>query len=401
MQGVFTDCPQREKLGWIEQLHLNGPVILYNYDVATFIRKIMQDMVDAQQPDGAVSSIAPMYNIFGNSKGFDDFGVSPEWGSSIMIMPWMYFEFYGDSTLITENYQAMRHWVDYLTSRAQNHVLSFGLGDWYDYGDFKAGFSRNTPVPFVATAYYFYALKYLVKSAKMVGNNYDAVFYSRLAEEVRTVLNTKFFNSESKQYATGSQTANAMAIFMEIVQPENKQAVLNNLVNDIKAHGTRLTTGDIGNRYLFRTLATNRLNELMYQMFNHEEAPGYGFQLKNGATTLTEQWDPRRGASWNHFMLGQIDEWFFASLAGIQVDTKKAGMQHFNIKPEITNDLKFVSASTETLYGKIAVDWKKESGQFLLQVQVPANCSADVYLPGDSIPKVVNGGIFRFSKGLN
>lgn len=396
MQGVFTDCPHREKLGWIEQLHLNGPVLLYNYDMKDFFPKIMQDMVDAQQPDGAVSSIAPMYNIFGSSKGFDEFGVSPEWGSSVLIMPWMYYGFYGDSSLIVNNYQSMRRWVDYLTSRADSNMLSFGLGDWYDYGNFKAGYSRNTPVPFVATAYYFYALKYLVKSAVMVGNKYDAIHYTVLADDVRRVLNTKFFNAVTNQYATGSQTANAMAVYMGIVEPEHRQAVLNNLIKDIKAHGNRLTTGDIGNRYLFQTLATNGLSELLYKMFNHEEAPGYGFQLKLGATTLTEQWDPRQGASWNHFMLGQIDEWFFASLAGIQPDPENPGMKHFVIKPEIAGDLKFVKASTQTKYGKISVDWKLTGNNFTLKIEVPANCTADVYLPQNKNIHKVNSGVFQF-----
>ena len=397
MQGVFTDCPQREKLGWIEQLHLNGPVFMYNYDLKDFLSKIMQDMVDAQQPDGSVSSIAPMYNIFGSKNGFDDFGVSPEWGSSIMILPWMYYEFYGDSSLIVNNYQPMRRWVDYLTSRAKDNVLSFGLGDWYDYGNYKAGFARNTPVPFVATAYYFYALKFLIKSAEMVGNHNDAAHYAALANEVRKTLNTKFFNAETKQYSTGSQTANALAIYMDIVEPINRQAVLDNLVKDIKAHGNRLTTGDIGNRYLFQTLATNGLNELMYKMFNHEEAPGYGFQLKFGATTLTEQWDPRQGASWNHFMLGQIDEWFFASLAGIQTDPKQPGMKHLIIKPEPVGDLKYVKASTQTLYGKVAVEWTKEGSSFKLKVTIPVNSSADIYLPGEKEPKKVSSGNYTFT----
>lgn len=401
MQAVFTDCPQREKLGWIEQLHLNGPVLMYNYNLIDFLPKIMQDMVDAQQPDGAVSSIAPMYNIFGNKNGFDDFGVSPEWGSSIIFLPWMYYDFYGDVSLITENYQAMRRWVDYMTSRAENHVLSFGLGDWYDYGDFKAGYSRNTPVPFVATAYYFYALKYLVKSADLVGNNFDAIYYEALADKVRKVLNTKFFNTERKQYATGSQTANAMAVFMEIVEPENKQAVLDNLVKDIEAHGNRLTTGDIGSRYLYQTLASNGLNELMYKMFNHYDAPGYGFQLQFGATTLTEQWDPRRGSSWNHFMLGHIDEWFFATLAGIQPDKKNPGMKHFIIKPEIVGDLTYVKASTESLFGKISVNWRIENKRFILDVSVPYNTTAEVYLPGEKVPKTVKGGKYSFEKNIN
>ncbi len=192
-----------------------------------------------------------------------------------------------------------------------------------------------------------------------------------------------------------------MAIYMEIVEPEYKQAVLDNLVKDIKAHGNRLTTGDIGNRYLFQTLATNGLNDLMYTMFNHEEAPGYGFQLKFGATSLTEQWDPRQGASWNHFMLGQIDEWFFASLAGIQTDSTSPGMKHFVIKPEIVGDLKFVKASTKTIYGKIAVDWRLDGKNFLMTVDVPENCSADVYLPGKTNPETVKGGIYSFSMVMN
>ena len=400
MQGIFTDCPQREKLGWIEQLHLNGPLLLYNYNMASFLPKIMQDMVDAQQPDGAVPSIAPMYNIFGDKDKFDDFGVSPEWGSSILIMPWMYYEFYGDASIITNNYSSMKRWVDYLTNRANNHILSFGLGDWYDYGNFRAGFSMNTPIPYVATSYYFYALKYLAKSAKLIENQTDFDKYSALAEEVRKTINTKFFNAEKNIYATGSQTALAMAIYMDIVNPENRSAVLNNLVIDIKAHGNRLTTGDIGNRYLFQTLAENSLNDLMYTMQNHYDVPGYGFQLKMGATTLTEQWDPRNGASWNHFMMGQIDEWFFKTLAGIQSKENEPGMQHFVIKPEVVGDLNFVNESTETLYGKISVNWKREGNKFTLNVVVPTNCTADVYLPNEKEFKTVKSGKYTFEKDL-
>jgi len=397
MQGIFTDCPQREKLGWLEEVHLNGPVLMYNYNLSTFMPKVMKDIVDAQQPNGMVPTIAPMYNIFGNEKGFDEFGDSPEWGSTLNILPWMYYEFYGDSSLIVNYYQNMRRYVDYLTMRSDKHIISFGLGDWYDYGDFKAGYSRNTPLPLVATAYYFYDLTLLVKAAKMVGNKYDEAYYQQLAEKVRQAINEKFFHADTKQYGSGSQTANAMAIYMNIVELENRQAVLDNLVKDIGKHGNRLTTGDIGNRYLFQTLANNELNELMYTMFNHEEAPGYGFQLKFGATTLTEQWDPRRGASWNHFMMGQIDEWFFGSLAGINANPKASGMQHFIIKPEIVGDLKFVKASTQTLYGKIAVDWKLDGKNFSMSVNVPANCSADIYLPGKTIPETVKGGIYNFS----
>ncbi|MFA5045100.1 MAG: glycoside hydrolase family 78 protein [Paludibacter sp.] len=397
MQAIFTDCPQREKLGWLEEVHLNGPVLMYNYNLSAFMPKVMQDILDAQQPNGMIPTIAPMYNIFGNKNGFDEFGDSPEWGSTFLIMPKMYRDFYGDSSLIVNHYQQMRRYVDYLTTRADKNILSFGLGDWYDYGDFKAGYSRNTPVPFVATAYYFYDLKLISNYAAMVGNEYDKQYYSQLAEKVRQTINTKFFNRETNEYGTGSQTANSMAVYMNIVEPENKQAVLNNLVKDIKAHGNRLTTGDIGNRYLFRTLATNNLNDLMYTMQNHYDAPGYGFQLKFGATTLAEQWDPRRGASWNHFMMGQIDEWFFRSLAGIQTEPDKPGFQHLVIRPEVVGNLKYVKASHETLYGIVSVDWKRDGNNFTLNVSIPVNCTADIYLPGEKEPKIVKSGNYSFT----
>jgi hypothetical protein len=169
---------------------------------------------------------------------------------------------------------------------------------------------------------------------------------------------------------------------MGLVAPENKDAVLNNLVKDIQAHGNRLTTGDIGNRYLFQSLADNDKNEVMYQMTNHYDVPGYGYQLQFGVTTLTEQWDPRRGSSWNHFMMGQIDEWFFKTLAGIQADPEQPGYQHFIVKPTPVGDLTSVSATYKTLYGTIRVDWKKVGETLTLDLTVPVNSTAKVEMWG-------------------
>lgn len=410
MQAVFTDCPHREKLGWLEQVQLNGPGLMYNYDLSLFFPKIMKDIADTQYPNGKIPTTAPLYTVFAGP-GMDDFAESPEWSSTFLKLPWLYYQYYGDSTLIVEYYHQMRLYIDYLATRADNHILKHGLGDWYDYGDFKAGFSMNTPVELVATAYYYSDLISISKAAAFVGNSYDQNYYTRLAEEVRNAFNTKFFNADTNQYGTGSQTANAMAVYMELVEPQHRTAVLENLKKDIVAHGNRLTTGDIGNRFLFQTLATNDMNELMYTMHNHEDAPGYGFQLKFGATTLTEQWDPRMGSSWNHFMMGQIDEWFFASLAGIQTKTTAPGFQHFIIRPEMVGDLAFVKASHETPYGKISVDWKRESNhpntsnsqtaetsKFTLNVSIPVNCTADVFLPGEKEPKMVKSGSYTFNK---
>ena len=394
MQGVFTDCPHREKLGWLEQDHLNGPGLLYNYDLTGFIPQTMQNIADAQHANGAVPTTAPEYVLF-QGPGMDPFAESPEWGCTLVVLPFMYYEWTGDDSLIRKYYGNMRRYADYLATRADRHILSFGLGDWYDYGNFRAGFSRNTPVPLVATAHYYLIVNYMKKAACMVGNTYDTAYYTDLAERINQAFHQTFYDAEKYQYGTGSQCSNALPLFLDMVPEKDRSKVLDNLIADINEHGNRLTTGDVGNRYLFQTLARNGLNELMYTMHNHEEAPGYGFQLKFGATTLTEQWDPRQGSSWNHFMMGQIDEWFFRSLAGFQVSDENPGMKHFVIAPQPVGNLTSVSASTQTLYGRIAVDWKRKDGACSVKVSVPVGCTAQVVMP-DGSSHAVNSGEYVF-----
>ena len=397
MHAVFTDCPHREKLGWLEEIHLNGPGLMYNFDLTTFAPKIMQDIRDAQLSNGLVPDIAPEYVIF--EGGFRD---SPEWGSTAVILPFMYYEQYGDSALIVEYYDVMKRYVDYLSSMATDHIVSHGLGDWYDYNEeFSAGPSRNTPIALSATMHYYMDIDFMVQAAKMLAKFEDIKFYTELREEVKTAYNKEFFDEETKQYGTGSQASNAMSIFAELVEPNNKKAVLYNLVKDIENNGYKLTTGDVGNRYLFQVLAQNNLNNIMYKMHNHKEVPGYGFQVQFGATTLTEQWDPRKGNSWNHFMMGQIEEWFFKSLAGIKVDRDyNNGFQNIVIAPKLVGDLKFVEASYTTLYGDITSHWKVEGETFTINISIPPNCSAKVYLPDEEVHKKIGSGSYTFTKEL-
>ena len=399
MQSVFTDCPHREKLGWLEQVHLNGPGLYFNYDLTSYIPQQMQNMADAQHIDGGMPTTAPEYVIF-EGPGMDDFAQSPEWGSALIITPFMYRDAYGDDSLIRKYYYQMRRYLESLNLRADKGIISFGLGDWYDYGDFKAGFSKNTPVALVATAQYYMDIVYMIEAAEIVGNEADATYYAQLAKEVNEAFHQAFYNEKTYQYGTGSQCSNALPLFLKMVPEQDKEAVLNNLIADIRKHGNRLTTGDVGNRYLFQALAQNGLNELMYTMHNHDEAPGYGFQLKYGATTLTEQWDPRMGSSWNHFMMGQIDEWFFRSLAGFNEFVTSDDEQLLVIRPCPVGDLRFVKATTETLYGKVSVEWKRENNHFVLDVAVPLGNRAKVYLPGESTPTFVGSGKHRLECSL-
>ncbi|MBP5420063.1 MAG: family 78 glycoside hydrolase catalytic domain [Bacteroidales bacterium] len=373
MQAVLTDCPHREKLGWLEQDHLCGPSLLMNFDMEAYVPKIIRDIADTQKENGMVPTIAPQYVSFGNL--FDD---SPEWSATLIALPYMYYERYGDDALLREYYPVMLKYLDYLQSRARFGILDYGLGDWYDYGPWKAGFSRNTPIALVATAHYILSLQQMLQIAMILNKNADIERLALLAAYVIEAFNAEFYHADSCYYGTNSQTSNALPLFLGIAM--NPDGVMKNLVADIEKHGNRLTTGDVGNRYLFQVLARNNQNELLYKMLNHNETPGYGFQALQGATTLTEQWDPRQGASWNHFMMGQVDEWFFGTLAGIGQAEDSVGMQHLVIKPTLPGDMKRVHAKTETKYGTVEVTATNEK----VTVSIPYGCDAEIITPRGS-----------------
>lgn len=387
MQSVFTDCPHREKLGWLEQDHLCGPSLLYNYDLTTYGPKFIHDICDAQKPDGNVPTIAPQYVEFGNKWG--DFDESPEWASTLIIFPFQYFEQYGDNSLILNNYDAMCRYVDFLSSRAEDNILSFGLGDWYDYQqNAAAGFSKNTPVPLVATAHYIYDLQLLIRASQITKNKKNAKKYTALLKQVTASFNKEFFNTDSCYYGNNSQCSNALPLFLGICPKGMEAKVYENLIADVMKSGKpRLTTGDVGNRYLIQTLSMQGNDQLVYDMFNHDETPGYGFQMKEGMTTLSEQWNPQFGTSLNHFMMGHLDEWLFKSMAGIRNAEGSNGLREIIIKPFFTNGLDRVKASTANLYGTISVDATPTAAT----VEIPVGCKATFCFPNGKTHKIGAG----------
>ncbi|MEO6706771.1 MAG: family 78 glycoside hydrolase catalytic domain, partial [Ginsengibacter sp.] len=176
MASVFTDCSHREKLGWLEEDHLMGSSIRYNYDIAALCRKMVKDMMGAQTEDGLVPDIAPEYVNFGG--GFRD---SPEWGSNSIILPWYLYEWYGDKQVLTEAYPMMQRYADYLLKKSNDYILSYGLGDWFDIGPDSPGESQLTPKGVTATAIFYYDLTILNKVAKMLGRQQDAQNYELTA----------------------------------------------------------------------------------------------------------------------------------------------------------------------------------------------------------------------------
>jgi alpha-L-rhamnosidase len=391
MVSVFTDCPHREKLGWLEELHLMGSSVRYNYDAAALFRKSLQDMRNSQTESGLVPETAPEYVQFEYGNGM--FRDSPEWGSSSILMPWYLYQWYGDEQVLVENYSMMERYLNYLGTQAKDHILSQGLGDWYDLGPERPGVSQLTPMGVTGTAIYYYDLNVMEKVAGMLGKTEAAAKYKRLAEAVRKSFNAKFFNPQTKQYATGSQTANAMAVYMKLVEPANKAAVVENIVKDIRAKNNGLTAGDIGYRYLLRVLEAEGRSDVIFDMNSRSDVPGYGYQLAQGATALTESWAALPTVSNNHFMLGHLMEWFYSGLGGIRQEADDIAFKHIKIYPELVGDLSSAKTSYVSPYGRIATNWKKTGTSFEMEVVIPANTRASVYLPAGKEQVITEGGL--------
>ena len=213
--SILTDCPHREKLGWLEQYHLNGPSLRYNFDMTALFRKGMSDMSDSQHDNGFVPNIAPEYFVAGSQELTNGFRNSPEWGSAFVIVPWQQYLFSGDISLLTKHYQDMKRYVAFLSKSARDNIIPTGLGDWYDLGPKDPWGSQLTPEPLTATAMYFYDNWILARTAELLGKDDEAKEYDKLASAIRDSFNREFFDPRTGHYATNSQTANAIPLSIE------------------------------------------------------------------------------------------------------------------------------------------------------------------------------------------
>ncbi len=284
--------------------------------------------------------------------------------------------------------------MKYLASKSHDRILDEGLGDWYDLGPAdRPGVAQLTLPPVTATAFYFYDAQLMSRIAALLGKEEDAHRYTKLAEEIRAAWLAKFRNAKDGTYATNSQCANSIALVMGLAEPEDRPQALASIVADVHRHGDSMTAGDVGFRYLLQALAQGGQSDLIYAMINQDERPGYGYQLKQGATSLTEAWDANRHASHNHFMLGHITEWFYKDLAGIDSDPAGPGFKKIIIRPTPVGDLKWAEASYRSVRGPISVRWDRDADQFKLSTSIPANTTATVYLPAAANSKVLESGV--------
>ena len=381
MASVLTDCPHREKLGWLEVTHLMGGSIQYRYDISRLYAKQVNDMRTAQHANGMVPTIAPQYVTFS-----PDFIDTPEWGSAFVIIPWNLYEWYGDLAPLRDNYERMKRYVDYLGSRADNHIVAYGLGDWYDIGPDRPGYAQLTSNGVTATAIYYQDVKILERAARLLGKEADVRKYAALASDIKRAFNEKFFDKKTLKYDRDSQTANSIALHMDLVEPQY-------LIDDIRRRGNALTAGDVGYRYVLRALEENDASEVIYDMNSRYDVPGYGYQLAHGATCLTESWQAYREVSNNHCMLGHLMEWLYSGLGGIRQSPGSAAYKEIVIRPQVVGDIHSAAVSFRSPYGLIRSEWSDSPQQYRQRVEIPANTTALVYLPAVDPAAVSESGV--------
>ncbi len=372
--GYPTDCPQREKNGWTGDGQIAVETGLYNFDGITVYEKWLADHRDEQQPNGVLPNIIPT-----SGWGYD-WANGPDWTSSLAIIPWNIYLFYGDSRLLKQTYDNIKRYVDYIDRISPENLTDWGLGDWIPV---KSKANKE-----LTSSCYFYAdASILAKAAKMFGKMDDEKKYTALAQKIQNAINNKYLNRSTGIYANGLQTEQAAPLFWGVVPDGMKAVVAANLAKRVEADNFHLDVGLLGTKALLNALSENGYAEAAYKVASQETFPSWGWWIVNGATTLYENWpiDAKSDISLNHIMFGEISAWYYKALGGIRPDPDHPGFRNILLEPHFVKGLTHFEASHQGPYGMIVSKWSKGKRKITYQVTIPANSSATLTLPAGKL----------------
>lgn len=385
LHSLPTDCPQRdERMGWLNDMAARTEEAIHNYNLVRLLSKWTADIEDEQSPDGAITDTAPFR-----------WGRRPADPVSVcyLLIPWLLFVHYGDKNTMSERYEGMKAWVDFLTRQAHDHILLYSYyGDWAPPVHWgvtgslgSSAVSRDTPGELVSTACYAYSARLLSQIAAVLGKHADSENYSRLSTMIAQQFNNRFWHEDAGGYGTNNQSCNAIAYYMGLVPGERHESVINNLVaNVVEKNAGHLTTGNICTKYLLEALTGGGRPDVAYLIASQESYPSWGFMLANGATSLWERWELATGSgmnSHNHPMLGSVGAWLYRAVAGIQADPEGPGYERFSIRPTLENLLTYAKTTLKTIRGAIEICWKAAAGSLSLDLTIPVGSQARVYIP--------------------
>lgn len=385
---VMTDCPHREKLGWLECSYLLAPTFLYRYDGRDWFRKIAHDIRDAQEPSGRVLTVAPSYPA-GRFPGA--FNWTVEWGAAAVMVPWHHYEWSGDLQILRDNFDMMRRFTEYIQTEAKDGLAPGGLGDWYDYGHGKPpGPSRFTPTELSATATWGLGALTVSRAAEALGKTEDAKKYRELHSRIAADFRRHFQDPVTRKlrHNGSSQCANSMALCADLVPQADRAVLVQDIIADLEKRGWQQTPGDVGHVYFIRALAESGRSDILHRVYSRDGTGSYGGILRKGLTSLPETWDAMMDGSQslNHCMLGHVMEWFYGYVAGIRQQPGSVGWQKIFIAPN-PGSLASAEATLQTPNGRVVSRWRKDGATFRLETEIPKGVSATAILPsGETKP---------------
>ena len=398
--SIPTDCPQRdERLGWMGDAGVFWRTGSYNFDIAAFSKKFMQDVVDAQTPQGAFTNVSPNTlpvegsGTEGTSAWNEGMVGAPGWGDAGIIIPWTTWVQYGDTSIIKEHWDAMQRWMEFIQSRNPDFLRKKGVGP--NFADWLAP-DEHTKKDLLATAYWALIANMMSEMAKATGNEADATRYSGVVQNIRAAFQKAYIKPDGT-VGTGTQTSYVVALYTKMAPKDLEPLLVDKLVKDIEARNWHLSTGFLGTPFLLFTLANHERTDVAYRLLLNETYPSWGYMLSKGATTWWERWNGDTGDpamnSYNHYAFGSVMAWVYRYVAGIDTTLQAPGFKEIAIRPHVDSRMTSAREEYDSIYGKIISDWKgTPGGPFRLNVTIPANTTATIFLPAIRGAHVTEGG---------
>ncbi|MCO5967487.1 family 78 glycoside hydrolase catalytic domain [Actinoallomurus soli] len=383
--SVPTDCPQRdERLGWTGDITAFAPTSTFNMDADTFLAKFATDLTDAQHSDGSFTNVAPDVGNTGSG--------TAAWGDAGVVVPYTLWQRYGDLRVVRDHYDAMKKWISYLESHSSGLIRpNEGYGDWLNVND-------DTPRDLIGTAYFAHSTDLMAQMAEAVGDSAGAASYRSLLGRIKDAFDARFVTPDGT-VGNGSQTSYVLALSFGLLPDAQTGPAADRLVANIDAHGGHLTTGFLGTGALLPVLTATGHTDVAYRILGQRTFPSWGYEIGNGATTIWERWDGIKPDgtfndpgmnSFNHYGLGAVGDWMYQNIGGIA--PAAPGYQRTIIRPRPGGSLTSASASYRSAYGDIATRWRRSGNRFSLDVTVPVNTTAEVWVPAKDASKVAGDG---------
>ncbi|WP_268223921.1 alpha-L-rhamnosidase [Sinomicrobium oceani] len=394
-KGMPVDCPQRnERQPWLGDRATGAYGESFVFGNATLYAKWLDDIRNAQTPDGGIPDVAPAFWRY--------YGDNVTWPATYFTVADMLYSRYADYRSIKEHYPFMKKWMRYMEA----NYLREGLMTKDKYGDWcvppeslelihARDPARKTDGTLIATAYYVHLLQLMTKFAGIVGApDEDVRHYRDRITEMTEAFQQRYFNTDRQYYDNNTVTANLLPLAFGMV-PDNRSAqVFDHIVRTIEqTNNGHISTGVIGTQFLMRTLTAYGRADLAYRLASTTTYPGWGYMVANGATTIWELWngntaDPKMNSQNHVMLLGDLLIWYYEDLAGIKTDPSHPGFGKIIMNPAFGCGLDKVSATYRSVRGPVVSNWSRKRGKLQWDITIPPDADAEIYLPAGSPDKV-------------